>query len=122
MIPAISMAVVNPTSGTASNTSLSSDTISYVAGQLAQTGATPTNITEPEAKALASPIISSASAFVLPGTRIMVFPTGLIITCAWTGIFVLAVGYGTIGRYRFRQHYRHRIQRTQAKETAAWSK
>lgn len=122
MIPAISMAIVNPSSGVASNTSLSSDTLSYVAGQLVQTGGTPINITLPEATALAVPIISSASVFVLPGTHIMVYPTGLIITCVWTGIFAVTVGGGTIGRYRFRQHYRHRIQRTQAMEAVPWDK
>jgi hypothetical protein len=106
MIPDITIAVPN----TPANTTLSSDTLSYVTGLLVQTDGTPTNITFPDATVLAEPIVSSVSKFVLPGTRIMVFPTGLIITCIWTGLFSLAVGLGTVGRYRFRQHYRRRME------------
>lgn len=113
MIPDITIAAVNPTTNTLANTSLSSDTISYVAGQLVQPGGTPTNITFPQATALSVAVVSSASKFVLPGTHIMVFPTGLIITCIWTGLFGLAVGLGTVGRYQFRQHYRRRVQLAQ---------
>ncbi|KAL1964390.1 hypothetical protein VTN77DRAFT_6948 [Rasamsonia byssochlamydoides] len=114
MIPDITIAAVNPSTNALANTSLASDTISYVAGQLVQTGGTPTNITFPDATALAAPVVSSVSKFVLPGTHIKVFPTGLIITCIWTGLFGLAVGGGTIGRYQFRQAYRRRVQLAQA--------
>ncbi|KAL1983693.1 hypothetical protein VTN96DRAFT_10122 [Rasamsonia emersonii] len=112
MIPDITIAAINPTTNMLANTSLSSDTISYVAGQLVQTGGTP-NITFPQATALSAAVVSSATKFVLPGTHIMVFPTGLIVTCVWTGVFGLVVGLGTVGRYQFRQHYRRRVQLAQ---------
>ncbi|EEA22527.1 hypothetical protein TMatcc_001375 [Talaromyces marneffei ATCC 18224] len=113
MIPSISLGATSP-DGATINTSLSSDTLSYVAGELVQTNGTPTNITTPEAASLASPIVAAASVFVLPGTDIKVPPVGLIITCIWTGLLLLAVGGGTYGRYQFRVHYRQRVQRAMA--------
>ncbi|RAO66710.1 uncharacterized protein BHQ10_002722 [Talaromyces amestolkiae] len=110
MIPSISLGADSQTGGTV-NTSLSSDTLSYVAGELVQANGTPTNITTPQAASLASPIVAAASVFVLPGTHIKIAPVGLIITCIWTGLLLLAVGGGTIGRYQFRVHYRQRVQR-----------
>jgi hypothetical protein len=88
------------------NTSLASDIISYVAGQFVQADGTPTNITTPEAVTMATAIAASASVFVLPGTHIMVPPVGLIITCAWSGLLIAAVGAGTAGKYHHRMQYR----------------
>lgn len=110
MIPSISLGADSQTGGIV-NTTLSSDTLSYVAGELVQANGTPTNITAPQAASLASPIVAAASVFVLPGTHIKIAPVGLIITCIWTGLLLLAVGGGTIGRYQFRVHYRQRVQR-----------
>jgi hypothetical protein len=109
MIPSISLGATS-SSGDALNTSLSSDTLSYVAGEFTEPTGTATNITTPEAATLASPIIASASVFVLPGTHIKVYPVGLIITCIWAGLLLLAVGAGTIGRYQFRVAFRKRVQ------------
>jgi hypothetical protein len=117
MIPTITLAVQNITTHHLANTTLASDTLSYVAGELVQSGGTPVNITVPDAAAEASPIVSSVSKFILPGTQIMIFPTGLIITGIWTGIFGAAVGFGTFGRYRFRQHYRARVRRAMGGKT-----
>lgn len=107
MIPSISLGL----NSQPVNTSLSSDILSYVAGELVQANGSPTNITTPQAASLASPIVAAASVFVLPGTTIQIAPVGLIITCIWSGLFLLAVGGGTIGRYQFRVHYRQRVQR-----------
>lgn len=109
MIPSISLGAIPPSGGIV-NTSLSSDMLSYVAGELVQANGSPTNITTPQAVTLSSPIISKASVFVLPGTHIKTPPVGLVITCIWTGLLGLAVGVGTIGRYQFRAHYRQRLQ------------
>ena len=48
------------------------------------------------------------AAFVLPGTSLGIFPTGLIITAVWSALFIAAVGYGTYTRIRFRAAYRRR--------------
>ena len=54
--------------------------------------------------------VAAATPFVLPGTRLGIFPIGLIITSVWTFLFVGIVGYGTFGRVRFRESYRRRIK------------
>ncbi|EED15592.1 conserved hypothetical protein [Talaromyces stipitatus ATCC 10500] len=121
MIPTISLGA-NLQSGGVVNTTLSSDTLSYVAGVLVEDNGTPTNITAPQALSLASPIVASASVFVLPGTTIKIAPVGLIVTCIWSGLLMLAVGAGTVGRYQFRVHYRQRLQRATAiNKTIPWS-
>jgi hypothetical protein len=56
----------------------------------------------------ATAAIAVAVPFVLPGTSLGIFPTGLIITCAWTLMFFLAYGFGTFGRIRYRDVYRRR--------------
>lgn len=57
---------------------------------------------------VATAAIAAAAPFVLPGTTLGIFPTGLIITCAWTFLFFLAYGLGTIGRIKYRDVYRKR--------------
>jgi hypothetical protein len=113
LIPSVVLIARNRTTQGTIGTTLSSDTLSYVAGELVQSNKAFTNITFPEAAALSGPLVSSLSKFVLPGTHIKVFPIGFIITGSWVALLVFAVGVGTIGRYRFRQHYRRRIQRAQ---------
>lgn len=83
----------------------SADTTFFVNGNFADTpgtgpaAAVPTNIQN---------ALTAASAFVVPGTTLGIFPLGFIITCGWSVVFVAAVGYGTYGRMMFRQHYRRR--------------
>ncbi|KIW94759.1 uncharacterized protein Z519_04736 [Cladophialophora bantiana CBS 173.52] len=57
---------------------------------------------------VAAAAITAAVPFVLPGTSLGIFPTGLIVTCAWTFLFFLAYGLGTIGRIQYRSVYRKR--------------
>lgn len=52
--------------------------------------------------------------FILPGTKIEIFPIGAIITGSWALLFVSAIGWGTVGKVGFREHYRRRIARDRA--------
>lgn len=52
--------------------------------------------------------------FVLPGTKIEIFPIGAIITGSWAVLLVGFVGWGTVGKVGFREHYRRRIARDRA--------
>ncbi|KAL7948712.1 hypothetical protein V8C42DRAFT_226999 [Trichoderma barbatum] len=49
-------------------------------------------------------------AFVLPGVNIMIFPTGLVITCVWLFIGVLAYGFGTYERIQHVTAYKRRAR------------
>ncbi|KIX97649.1 uncharacterized protein Z520_06427 [Fonsecaea multimorphosa CBS 102226] len=57
---------------------------------------------------VATAAIAAAVPFVLPGRHLGIFPTGLIVTCSWTVLFLLAYGLGTIGRIQYRSVYRKR--------------
>lgn len=54
---------------------------------------------------------ATATPFVMPGTRLGGFPVGLAVTGAWTVALVAVVGFGTVGRVRFREQYRRRVRR-----------
>ncbi|KAL9108009.1 MAG: hypothetical protein Q9187_008347 [Circinaria calcarea] len=93
-------------SGTAKNgtpitTILSSKETSFLIGVFAL----PLPITTPS-KAQVTP-------FVLPGTSLGTFPTGLVITVTWTLLLVIAVGVGTLQRRECRETYRRRIRTLQ---------
>ena len=62
------------------------------------------------AAASASSLAAAVAPFKLPGTNLAFFPIGLVITCVWAGFFILAVGFGTIGRIQFREQYRRRVK------------
>ncbi|OJD18422.1 hypothetical protein AJ78_01541 [Emergomyces pasteurianus Ep9510] len=109
LIPNITIGAPNPKRQQLVMTTLSSDTLSYVAGFFTNEDNSPVNITIPEARSRLPDIVSAATAFVLPGTNLGIFPTGLIITSIWAGAFLGAVGYGTLTRMKFRDHYRRRL-------------
>ena len=108
-------------SGTAKNgtiitTELSSKDASFVNGVFADQA---TNTTS--AATSASSAAASQSAFILPGKSLGIFPVGLIITSAWTFLFVVTVGFGTIERIRFREAYRRRVKFREAMGTTVRS-
>lgn len=107
LIPSIVLTATSPKTNQEVTTTLSSTEASFVSGVFAQ--ASTTNTTSPAAQASAS--AAAATPFVLPGTKLAFFPTGLVITCAWTGGLFLAVGLGTVGRIQFREQYRRRVKR-----------
>lgn len=51
----------------------------------------------------------SESSFTLPGQKLAIFPTGLLITASWVGIFLGVCGLGTVGKVRSRGVYRAAI-------------
>ncbi|EDN07328.1 predicted protein [Histoplasma mississippiense (nom. inval.)] len=115
LIPNITVGASNPQNQKSVITTLSSDTLSYVAGFFTNKDNSPVNITMPDANSRLPGIVAAATAFVLPGTTLGIFPTGLIITSAWAGVFLGAVGYGTIIRMKFRDHYRRRLRMAEAR-------
>ena len=102
-MPSIRLSAVSPQTNDEVNIDLSTEA-SFVNGIFANPAPSPGNAALP----------ASETPFILPGTTLGIFPTGLIVTLAWALGFVGAVGYGTIGRIRFRDQYRLRMKRQQA--------
>lgn len=101
LIPQIELNATNP-SGQQVRATLASDDASFVNGIFAK-------------QASAAPASASAPPFVLPGTTLAFFPTGLLITCIWMIGFVGSVGLGTFGRIQFRDQYRRRVKNEAAR-------
>ncbi|MCJ1223719.1 hypothetical protein MMC12_000362 [Toensbergia leucococca] len=65
---------------------------------------------------LSTPVIQDVE-FVMPGTKLEGFPTGLVITLLWTVLFVVTVGGGTIIRMKVRDQYKRRMRRSLKSES-----
>ncbi|KAF2683941.1 hypothetical protein K458DRAFT_303436 [Lentithecium fluviatile CBS 122367] len=104
LIPKIELTAKSPSSGQEVKATLASQEASFVNGIFAK-----------EQAASAQPAQASAPPFVLPGTQLAFFPTGLLVTCIWMAGFVGAVGLGTYGRIQFRDQYRRRIKNEAAR-------
>jgi hypothetical protein len=88
--------------GTKLSTQLSNKAASFVNGIFSN----PAQLAANQAAAKA------AIPFVLPGTTLGITPIGLYITSVWTFLFIGAVGYGTVGKVRFREAYRRKTRAT----------
>ncbi|KAF2762134.1 hypothetical protein EJ05DRAFT_497002 [Pseudovirgaria hyperparasitica] len=109
LVPTIRLTATSPSTNEQVNTVLSSSEASFVNGVFSQAA-----VSSPDSAAQASASAAAAIPFVLPGVTFGIFPVGFIITMSWTVLFVAVVGYGTWGRYQFREHYRRRVKRDQA--------
>ncbi|KHN99377.1 uncharacterized protein MAM_03075 [Metarhizium album ARSEF 1941] len=56
-------------------------------------------------------------AFILPGTQIMIFPIGAIITAAWLVLGLVAYGWGTYERMSYAEDYKRKQARMRAAST-----
>ncbi|KAK2740948.1 hypothetical protein FQN57_005952 [Myotisia sp. PD_48] len=111
LIPNITLSTPNPNNKAETVTAtLAFDTLSYVAGRLADKNGSPHNITIPEAHSQLVDIILNTTQFVLPGISLGIYPIGLIVTSIWAGLFVLVVGFGTFERKRYRDVYRQSVK------------
>ena len=112
LMPSIFVEATNP-SGVMLNASLSSMQASFVAGVFStQNPVTtdPKTILGQPAEELPAAGAGSPTPFVVPGLSLGVEPVGLVVTVAWTVIFTVAVGLGTLGRIQFREQYRRQLR------------
>jgi hypothetical protein len=120
LVPMISIQATNPSTNEMVNTSLSSSQASFVAGFFSSK--TVAVVTDPKqilgkpAEQLAAAEAGSPTPFVVPGLSLNVTPVGLIITCIWTIILSIAVGFGTYGRIQYREQYRRAIKAQQTND------
>lgn len=94
LAPSVSLSA-KAVNGSTISTILPNDPAEFITGQLS-------------IKAVATAAID---VFVLPGTKILIFPVGGIITGVWSVLFIGTVAYGTFGRMSFRTQYRARSAR-----------
>jgi len=96
-------------SNTTTNTTLSSNEASFVAGALSSQATTITKAAvDPPIQTL---VVAANAPFVVPGTHLLIFPIGGIITGIWTILFVGTIAWGTVGRMQFRDQFRQRTAR-----------
>ncbi|EXJ90682.1 hypothetical protein A1O1_03786 [Capronia coronata CBS 617.96] len=103
MLPDVKLNAVNATQAPITANVTAADGAWFVVGQF--TGEFKAAQVSPT---IATAAIAAAAPFVLPGVTLGIFPTGLIVTCAWTLLFFLAYGFGTLGRIKYRDAYRKR--------------
>ncbi len=101
VIPSISLVATSPTSNSMVSTNMTSASIAYfVTGVFAGQSASGASAAQPSAAVLAA---QKAVAFTMPGKTFGIFPTGGILTWAWTVLFVATLGFGTVGRIMARK-------------------
>ncbi|OAQ96870.1 hypothetical protein LLEC1_07264 [Akanthomyces lecanii] len=52
---------------------------------------------------------NGTAAFILPGTQLMIFPVGLVVTSIWLAIGLAAYGMGTFERIQYADMYKQRM-------------
>lgn len=114
LVPVITL-IGTTSSGTQVNTSLSSNEATFVSGVFASVVVPTKAQVSPPIQTL---VVAPGEKFVLPGYRILIFPIGLVITGFWSFALVVTIGYGTIGRMRFRENYRVRFARAEKVDMA----
>lgn len=96
-------------SGATAKTNLSSKEAAFVAGTFSKAETSTTFVApDPPIQTL---VVAADAPFIVPGTYIMIFPLGGIITGLWTIMFIATVAWGTIGRIQFRDQFRSRSAR-----------
>ena len=87
--------------GTSINTRLSTKDASFVNGVFASTGSGGSQ----------SATTTDVDDRILPGTELVGFPTGLIISSIWAVLYLTTIGYGMMNRYQARESYRRRVKK-----------
>lgn len=90
------------------------DVAYFVAGQF-KDQATPQLAAQAANPSMAAAAVTAGLPYSIPGRHLGIFPTGLIVTGAWTLFFFITFGVGTLGRIRHRNAYRKRIAAAPAK-------
>jgi hypothetical protein len=103
MLPDVKLNAVNSSQSIISGNITADDGAWFVVGKFS--GEFKASLVTPT---VATAAIAAAAPFVLPGTTFGIFPIGFIVTMAWTVLFFLAFGFGTLGRMKYREVYRKR--------------
>ncbi|TAQ83751.1 hypothetical protein B7494_g7925 [Chlorociboria aeruginascens] len=114
LTPNVTLTGIDAT-GAKVNTTLSSKDATFVNGVFSQKATTTESDVTPILVNANPPIqtlvVASGQPFVVPGTKILIFPIGGIITGVWAVLFMATIAYGTVGRIQFRDQFRSRSAR-----------
>ncbi|UNI20526.1 hypothetical protein JDV02_006604 [Purpureocillium takamizusanense] len=106
-------------SGTPISTNVSLNEASFLTGVFAsQVVLSDFSAAQAAVDARLAALRNGTAAFVLPGTQLMVFPIGLVITAVWLLLGVSAYAVGTWQRVNYAETYRRRV-RVSGKPVAA---
>lgn len=90
-------------------TTVSPNSASFITGVFSNTKPqSPFSLAQRAVDAEVARLEAGEVAFVLPGTQILIFPIGLVITGTWLLIGLTAYGYGTYQRYQYTVIYKQR--------------
>lgn len=108
VIPLITLQATSSNETSVTSDIAVSDVAYFVAGQF-KDQATPQLAAQAANPSMAAAAVTAGSPYDIPGRHLGIFPTGLIVTCAWTLLFFITFGVGTLGRIRHRNAYRKRV-------------
>ena len=97
------------------NATLDSSEASFVSGVFALEATVSKTEVEPPMQTL---VVAKDAPFILPGMNILIFPIGGVITSIWAVLLIGTIGYGTLGRIRFRDQFRRRTAIALKKDTS----
>ncbi|KAL3418049.1 hypothetical protein PVAG01_11059 [Phlyctema vagabunda] len=108
------------TNGQTVNTTLSSSDATFVYGVFSRAVSDGSTFTksQPQIAPIQTLVVAKDAPFIVPGTAILIFPIGGIITAIWTVLFVGAIGYGTYGRMQFADQFKRRTNAANKGNTA----
>ena len=86
--------------GTSIDTRLSTQDASFVNGVFAN----------PRSEGLPPTTATDIEEIILPGTKLVGFPVGLVISSIWALLYLITMVYGTISKYQARESYRKRVK------------
>ncbi|KAH7052000.1 hypothetical protein B0J12DRAFT_710254 [Macrophomina phaseolina] len=122
LVPTVKLTARSPQDRSPLETTVSATQASFLNGVFSQRS---TNTTSASDASISN--VANAVSFLIPGYRLaplevpglslpipLLFPVGMIITLVWAVAFFVVVGYGTVGRIRFRDQYRRRVKASQA--------
>lgn len=86
--------------GTSINTQLSCHDASFLNGVFASTGSESSQVAN----------TTGIEEFIVLGTKLDGFPTGIIVSSIWAVLYLMTMGYGAFRRYQAREAYRRRVK------------
>lgn len=118
LVPTVELSARSPLDNKPLSTTISANRASFLNGVFSQRSSNTTSASDASISNFANAVSFSIPGYRLPPLEVpgitiplsLIFPTGMIITLAWTVLFAGVVGWGTVGRIRFRDQYRRRVK------------